>query len=158
MRRSWIALVVIAALTAIACAHPTEDPLPGEPTPSATRARSTDPAPSGSDQTEQVCEEALDRSHEVVDEIRDKIADAQANPGNATTALLSVRAIATEWKNDLEDFADRPIRRDVRDAINQGIDVIDDLLATNPQRLASEADEAQQKIEDFLDDLESACR
>jgi hypothetical protein len=156
-RAPRIALLVIAAVTAAACAHPTEDPLPGQSAAPTTSTRTQTSGQTGGDQTEAVCAEALDRSHEVVDEIKAKITEAQANPGSATVALLSVRTAATQWKKDLQEFADRPIRSDVRDALNEGVDLIDELLAKNPQELAGEAEQAQEDIENFLDDLESAC-
>jgi hypothetical protein len=157
MRKSRIALLVIAAVTAVACAHRNEDPLPGETPAPTTSTRADTSTATGGDQTETVCEEALDRSQEVVDEIKAKISEAQANPGSATAALLTVRATATRWKDDLEEFASRPIRSDVRDALNEGVNLIDELLAKNPQELAGEATQAQADIENFLDDLRTAC-
>jgi hypothetical protein len=159
MRRSWIALLVVATVTAIACAHPHEDPLPGEPTTSESSQRPTSTATNGGggDETATVCTQAIDRSQEVVDQIKTQITAAQANPATAPAVLLTVRSTATRWKQDLQGFANRNIRSDVRDALNQGIDVIDQLLATSPQELATQADQAQQKIQGFLDKLRSAC-
>src|SRR5262252_8702943 len=142
MRRSGMALLVIATVTAIACAHPHEDALPGQPTASATSHRPTSttggtPTASG-DETAAVCQEALDRSSQVVDQIKAKIAAAQADPASATVALLTVRGTATQWKTDLQGYADRHTSSKVHDALENGISVIDDLLNTSPEQLASQ--------------------
>jgi len=159
MRKSWIAVLVVAVMTAAACAPPTEDPLPGETvaTPTSGPRRPSTSTPTGADQTEAVCKEALERSNEVVEEIKQKIAQAQANPATATATLLALRTTATEWKKDLEEYAERPIRAEVRRALNDGVEVIDELLAMPPQELANNADQAQRDIEGFLEDLERAC-
>lgn len=157
MRRLWIAVLVVAVMTAAACAHPTEDPLPGETATTSSPDRPSTSTPTGADQTEEVCEEALERSNEVVAEIEEKIGQAQANPATATATLLALRTTATEWKEDLQEYAERPIRGEVRDALNEGVEVIDEILAMPPQELANNADQAQEDIEGFIDDLERAC-
>ena len=164
-RRSWLVLLVVAAVTALACAHPTEDPLPGEPVAEPTRTtRSATPSAShstGSSDpavTRQVCEDAQDVTKDAVAQIMAKISQAQSNP---TAAIASAIIIGEQWKSDLKDFRDKPITAPVRDVLDQGIDLIDDLLRTlrtNPMSLVSQASQIQEQIADFQDDLAGACR
>jgi hypothetical protein len=167
-RTSWLALLVVAAVTALACAHPTEDPLPGEtlaqPSESAQTAspspsHSTGPTSGSSDPvvTRQVCEDAQDVTKNAVDQIMSKISQAQSNP---TAAIASVIIIGEQWKSKLKDFRDKAISAPVRDVLDQGIDLIDDLLhtlRTNPTSLVSQANQIQDQIDGFKDDLASAC-
>lgn len=160
MRRPLVALLLAAALTATAaCANPQNiAPKPGEST---TTTRANPPqTTTGNDQTEQVCAQAQSVSDDAVAELTDKLEEAQsaANSGNTAAALAAAneaRRIATDWKSELEDLTSRPIRADVRNTLQDGIDVIDEILNTNPQNL--DARQAQGDIEDFLDDLERVC-
>ena len=161
MRRSIVALLLAAALAATAaCAHPQNiAPKPGETT---TTTRTTPPRPTTSqaDETAQVCTQAQSVSDDAVAELTDQLEDAQsaADSGNTAAALAAAtkaKQIATDWKSDLEDFAERPIRSEVRTTLEDGIDVIDKLLNTNPQHL--NPTEARRDVEDFLDDLERVC-
>jgi hypothetical protein len=86
-----------------------------------------------------------------------KIAQAQANPA---AAIASAIIIGEQWKSKLEDLRDKPISAPVRDVLDQGIDLIDDLLhtlRTNPTSLVSQANQIQDQIDGFKDDLAGAC-
>jgi hypothetical protein len=157
MRRSWVALLVVAAVTAMACAHPNEVPLPGESVPP---SRQTTGSSSGPDETRTVCAQAQSASDAAVANLLAKLEEAQSAiaAGNQAAALVaanSARTLATQWKGDLEGFAARPIRANVRSVLDQGVDLIDDLLGTDPQNLDAAA--AREQVEQFLDDLERAC-
>ena len=168
MRRSWLALLVVAAVTVIACAHPTEDPLPGEtladPTATATHTARPTPSRSGTPTrtsdpavTEEVCDDAQSVTQDAVDEIMAKVAQAQANPA---AAIAQAIVIGEEWKSKLEDFRDEPVTTPVRDTLDEGIDMIDDLLRTlrtNPTSLISQANQIQDQIDEFQDNLADAC-
>lgn len=161
MRRSIVALLLTAALAATAaCAHPQNiAPKPGETT-TTTRTSPPRPTTTGADETAQVCTQAQSVSDDAVAELTDQLEEAQsaADSGNTAAALAAAteaKQIATDWKSELEDFADRPIRSDVRSTLEDGIDMIDELLNTNPQNL--DATQARGDVEDFLDELERVC-
>lgn len=161
MRRPLIALLLAAALAATAaCAHPQNiAPRPGEST-TTTRAAPPRTTAAGVDETEVVCTEAQSVSDDAVGELTETLERAQsaASSGNNAAALAAAteaKQIATEWKSDLEEFASRPIRSDVRETLEDGIAMIDELLNTNPQNL--NPTQAQGDVEDFIDDLERAC-
>jgi hypothetical protein len=166
MRRPLVAVLLAAALittAAAACAHPQNiAPKPGEST-TTTRASTPTTAStttSGADETERVCNEATSISDNAVDELTEKLEQAQsaANAGNnaaALTAASEARRIATDWKSDLEDLARRPIRADVRNTLEDGIDTIDRILNTNPQNLNPR--QAERDVTKFLEDLERVC-
>lgn len=164
MRRLLAVGLLIASLAAAAaCANPQNiAPKPGEST---TTTRTTPPqttttSASGGDETEEVCREAQAVSDDAVAELNDKLTEAQsaASAGNNAAALAAAteaKQIATEWKADLEEFASRPIDDDVRDTLEEGIAMIDELLSTNPQDL--NPTQAQRDVDNFLDDLEEVC-
>ena len=60
---------------------------------------------------------------------------------------------AGDW-NTLSVALDADI---IRATLNQGIDMIDDLLAMSPSQLAAEGPQRQGEIEDFLDELDAVC-
>jgi ABC-type Fe3+-hydroxamate transport system substrate-binding protein len=159
-----VAVLLAAALAATAaCADPQNiHPKPGETTtttrtnPPTTAAGTT----TGADETEQVCAEATSISDDAVEEITEKLEQAQtaANAGNNAGALAAVneaRRIATDWKSDLEDLSRRPIRSDVRATLEDGVETIDRILTTNPQNLNPQ--QAERDIREFLEDLERVC-
>ena len=168
-RQSWLALLVVSAVTAVACAHPTEDPLPGEPVAEPTRTTQSatpstsqgTPSTSGSSDpavTRQVCTDAQAVTKDAVDQIMSKISQAQSNP---TAAIASAIMIGEQWKSKLKDFRDKPISAPVRTVLDQGISLIDDLLhtlRTNPMSLVSQANQVQTQIDGFKTDLAGACR
>jgi hypothetical protein len=163
MRRSLVAALLIAALAAAAgCANPQNiAPRPGESTTTTRNQppRTTD-SNGGEDETEQVCAEAQAASDDAVAELTEKLEEAQsaASSGNNVAALAAAnqaKAIAEDWKGELEDFAGRSIDDDVRNTLQDGVDMIDELLNTNPQDL--NPTEAQRDVEGFLDDLEEVC-
>jgi DNA polymerase III gamma/tau subunit len=167
MRRSLLAALLIASLAAAAgCAHPQNlAPKPGETTTTTrsnpTPRTSTSTSSAGGNQTQQVCEQALSASDEAEAELTDKLQEAQtaATAGNTAAALTAAnqaKRIAEEWKSELEDLAGRPIDRDVRDTLRDGVDTIDELLTTPPQQL--DPVQARRDVERFLDDLEDVCR
>ena len=160
MRRPLIVLLLAAALAATAaCAHPQNiAPRPGESTTTTRTPPRTTAA--GADETEEVCTEAQSVSDDAVGELTETLERAQsaASSGNNAAALAAAtqaKQIATEWKSDLEEFASRPIRSDVRETLEDGIAMIDELLNTNPQNL--NPTQAQGDVEDFIDDLERVC-
>jgi hypothetical protein len=163
MRRSLVAALLIASLAAAAgCANPQNiAPKPGESTTTTRPPRtSTSTSSSGGDETEQVCAEAQSVSDDAVAELTEKLEEAQsaASSGNTVAALAAAnqaKAIAEDWKSELEGFADRPIDDGVRDTLEDRIATIDEILNTNPQQL--DPTEAQRDVEGFLDDLEQAC-
>lgn len=162
MRRSLVAVLLAAALTAIAaCANPQNiHPKPGESTTTRANPTTSTATATGADETAQVCREAQSVSDDAVEELTAKLQEAQsaATSGNNTAALTAAseaRRIATDWKSDLEDLADRPIRADVRDTLEDGIDTIDRILTTNPQNLNPR--QAERDVQEFLDDLERVC-
>jgi hypothetical protein len=157
MRRSWVALLVVAAVTAIACAHPNEVPLPGE---SVSPSRQPTANTSGPDETTAVCNQAQSVSRTAVDRLLAKLDEAQSalasgNQAAALTAATAAKALATDWKEDLEGFAARPVQANVRAELRQGVELIDELLGTPPQNLDPTA--ARAEVEEFLDDLDRVC-
>ncbi|MBX6752090.1 MAG: hypothetical protein IRY85_20925 [Micromonosporaceae bacterium] len=165
MRRPLVAVLLAAALTATAaaCAHPQNiAPKPGETT-TTTRANTPTTArttTAGTDETEQVCAQATSTSKDAVDQLTDKLEQAQtaANAGNNAGALAAAseaRRIATDWKSDLTDLARRPIRADVRTTLENGIATIDRILTTNPQNL--DPRQAERDVRGFLEDLDRVC-
>ena len=91
MRRSRLALLAVAAVTALACANPHETPLPGEtqPSPSQTTSSATGaPATTGADQTASVCRDARSESSSKVTQLKAEIAKA-ADPNQLLTALTA---------------------------------------------------------------------
>ncbi len=161
MRRSLAAVLVIAALVLVGCAHPTEDPLPGETT---ERTRTSSPSNGGDnggdDETEAVCTEALDVSNDAVDELNGHVDDVRAaiadgNTGAATAAGLAAKTTATGWRNDLADLAERPVDDAVRDVLDDGVAMIDGLIETDPREL--DPAEVEDDVTGFIDDLEQAC-
>jgi hypothetical protein len=163
MRRPLVVALLIATLAAAAgCANPQNiAPKPGESTTTTRPPRTnTSTSSSGGDETEAVCAEAQSVSDDAVGELTEQLEEAQsaASSGNNVAALAAAnqaKAIAEDWKSDLEAFTERPIDDGVRGTLEDGIDVIDELLTTNPQNL--DPVEAQRDVEGFLDDLEEAC-
>jgi hypothetical protein len=166
MRRPLVAVLIAAALAATAaCAKPQNiHPKPGETTTTTrtTPATTTSAASTatGADETERVCAEATSISDDAVEEITEKLEQAQtaANAGNNAGALAAVtdaRRIATDWKSDLEDLSRRPIRSNVRATLQDGVETIDKILTTNPQNLNPQ--QAERDIREFLEDLERVC-
>jgi hypothetical protein len=162
MRRPLVAVLLAAALTVTAaCAHPQNiAPKPGESTTTTRANPTTRTTTSGADETDRVCTQAKSISDKAVDDLSGKLQQAQsaASSGNNAGALAAAseaRRIATEWKSDLEDLADRPIRADVRNTLEDGIETIDTILTTNPQNL--NARQAERDVRDFLEDLERVC-
>jgi hypothetical protein len=132
--------------------------LPGEPTPEPTRT--TRAASNGDDQTEQTCDDALEVSNNSVTELNDQVEDVQSaiaanNTAAATSAGLAAKATATAWRDELADLAERPISDDLRGVLNDGVDMIDGILETDPRQL--DADEVQGDVDAFMDDLEQVC-
>lgn len=164
MRRSLLAALLIASLAAAAgCANPQNiAPKPGESTTTTrstpTQTRTT--TASTGDETEEVCEQALSASDEAEAELTDKLQEAQsaASAGNTAAALTAAneaKRIAEDWKSELEDLAERPIDRDVRDTLQDGVDTIDELLTLPPQQL--DPVQSRREVERFLDALEDVC-
>ena len=161
LRRSLAALLMITALTTTAaCAHPHEVPLPGESTTAPRNTRTTSGTSGAADETAAVCREAQSNSDAAVAKLTDKLEDAQSaigsgNQAAALAAATAAKSIANDWKDDLEGFADRNISSPVRTVLNDGVEMIDELLATPPQSL--NADKAKDQVDEFLDDLDAAC-
>ncbi len=160
-RPALLAGLLVATLAgAGACAHPNEVPLPGEspsPTPRASRSTAT----TGADETREVCREAQDESEDAVATLGDKLTEASTayNAGKTAEALAAyneAKETGTEWAGTLEDLADRNIESRVRTVLQDGAEMITDLVSTPPQNI--DPDEAEDQINEFLDDLEAACR
>jgi hypothetical protein len=158
MRRSFAAVMLIATLAgAAACAHPHEVPRKGESPQTGTTSANTPTTP---DETATVCSEAQSVSTTAVDDLTSQLAAAQADlaandQAAALAAALQARTIGTNWKSQLQGFADRNVKPSVRDALTSGVNTIDSILSTSPQDL--NANTAQQQVNDFLDKLRSAC-
>ncbi|HEY7223362.1 MAG TPA: hypothetical protein VH561_07115 [Micromonosporaceae bacterium] len=159
MRRpSVVVLMIAAVITGIACAHPHEVPLPGQsPASTGSPSASASAPATGADQTSAVCDEALRATNDAKTEITAQINQVQGNPGGAAAALLTARAKATQLRSNLQDLRNRPIRANVRDALDQGIALLDHFLGESVQQLTAEGAQAEQQLQDFLDTLSTAC-
>jgi hypothetical protein len=155
MRRSFAAVMLIATLAgAAACAHPHEVPRKGE-SPQTGSTSATTP-----DETATVCAQAQSVSNTAVDDLTTQLAAAQAalaanDQAAALAAAVQARTIGTNWKSQLQGFADRNVNPSVRAALSSGVSTIDSILTTPPQNL--NADTARQQVNDFLNKLRSAC-
>lgn len=163
MRRSRLALLVFAAVTAIACATPNETPLPGEtqPSPSRTTQSPTSAPTSGSDQTAAACRDAVRESNSKVALLKAEIAKA-ADPSQLFTALAEAERLGQEWVDNLKKQRDRNISASLKNVLNRGIGLLEDLVAKIRNRDMTLMQESVQQeivkqIEDFLADLDKVC-
>jgi hypothetical protein len=158
MRRSFAAVLLIATLAGTAaCAHPHEVPRKGESSKAVSTPATT---PTTADETPTVCSQAQSVSAKAVDDLTTQLAAAQAalaanDQAAALAAAVQARTVGTNWKLQLQAFAGRNVKPSVRDALNNGVSMIDSILATPPQNL--DATTAQRQVTDFLDQLRSAC-
>jgi hypothetical protein len=159
-RSSLLAVLVVGiSLAAGACAHPNEVPLPGEspsPTPRVSRTTQT----TGADETAEVCREAQDESEDAVATLTDQLDEASTayNAGKTAEALAAyneAKETGTEWADTLDELAGRPIEAKVRTVLEDGSEMITDLVNTPPQNIDPE--DAEDQINEFLDDLDAAC-
>jgi hypothetical protein len=158
MRRSFAAVLLIAILGGTAaCAHPHEVPRAGESPRAGVTSQTT---PTSPDETPTVCSQAQSVSNSAVADLTTQLGAAQAalaanDQATALAAAAQARIIATNWKSQLQAFAGRNVNPSVRDALSNGVSVIDSILTTPPQNL--NASTAEQQVNDFLSKLRSAC-
>ncbi len=165
MRRSRLALLVVAAVTALACANPHETPLPGEtqPSPSETTASATGaPATTGADQTASVCRDARSESSSKVTLLKAEIAKA-ADPSQLLTALTAAERLGQEWVDNLKKLRAKNISAPVKRVLDDGIELLEGLVSKIKNRdmtLMQESvqQEIVEQIDDFLADLDDVCR
>lgn len=154
------ATAATVVLGGVGCAHPqNEVPLPGESVTSTSKAPTSTATSSGRDETASVCSEAKRVSNAAVSTIQAKLSAAQtaqtSNPAAALAAVNEAKAAAKDWSATLSTLAAKQIKPSVKTVLTDGITMINGLANASPTSVNPA--EAENKVNDFLTKLNSAC-